>query len=796
MVWQARRVTASPPSSPAGQPVSTYRLQLSAEFTLDDAAGVVRYLAGLGVDAVYLSPVLAASAGSTHGYDTVDPTVIDGPRGGEAGWRRLVDACRTAGLQIVVDIVPNHLGVADATENPAWWDVLRYGRDSVHAAWFDIDWSTGVVLLPVLGADRDVADLEVADGELRYYEHRFPLAPGTGPQGDDTAADVHERQHYRLVGFRHADTDQNYRRFFAVTTLAGVRLEDPAVFDATHARIARWIADGEVDGLRVDHPDGLADPAGYLDRLRSLAPTQWLVVEKILEPGEELPDWPVDGTTGYDAMTEVDGVFADPVAQNALDAVYREVTGDDHDFSAHAERGKRDVVTSILQAEVGRIARLVESGGDADSGVDTAQLMAGLAELAIAFPVYRSYLPVGADHLAEAVATVRQRRPELADTVAALLPRLSDPRDEVCVRFQQLTGAAAAKGVEDTAYYRYTRFVAANEVGGDPTRIGRSVQEFHDAQAHRLARWPRTMTARSTHDTKRGEDVRAALAVLSELVPEWQHAVSTLTSAAPVPDPGIGPLLWQTFAAVGHIDRDRMHAYLEKAMREAATGTGWVDPDEPFEAAVHAAVDAGYDDPTARSVIVELRSRMRPHVGTVILGAKLVGLTAPGVPDVYNGTEFTDDSLVDPDNRRPADWTARLDALRELDTGRAPSAEDVDRAKLHVTAQALRLRRDRPDLFDGYRPVDATGPVAAHVLAFDRGGAVTLATRLPVALARSGGWRDTCLDLAALYRDVLTGRDVGPGTVRLTELLAVYPVALLARPGNQPVDEPTEGQVR
>ncbi len=288
-------------------PCSTYRVQVTPTFGLYSAADVCDYLATLGVDAVYVSPILPSAKGSDHGYDVVGFDTVDPQRGGTDGWTRLLAAARSRHLGVVVDIVPNHTGVDDAAQNPAWWDLLQHGRDAEHASWFDVDWSRGRIMLPLLGDEFEPSELEVVDGELRYYEHRFPIAPGTEPGSGDSAADVHDRQHYELVSYRRADTDQNYRRFFAVTTLAGLRVEDDAVFDATHEQIARWVREDGIVGLRVDHPDGLADPVRYVGRLRDLAgPDAWLLIEKILEHGEELPrDWPVDGTTGYDALTEV-----------------------------------------------------------------------------------------------------------------------------------------------------------------------------------------------------------------------------------------------------------------------------------------------------------------------------------------------------------------------------------------------------------------------------------------------------------------------------------------------------------
>jgi (1->4)-alpha-D-glucan 1-alpha-D-glucosylmutase len=760
-------------------PSSTYRLQIRPSFDLSAAADVCDYLAELGVGAVYLSPVLPASAGSDHGYDVVGFDRVDPARGGEDGWARLVAAARARGLGVVVDIVPNHAGVGVPAENTAWWDVLRLGASSPYAAWFDIDWSRGRVLLPVLADDFAPEQLSVSGAELAYGPLRFPIAPGTEPAARDSATDaahsaaeVHDRQHYELVSFRRGDAELNYRRFFAVASLAGLRVEDPAVFAATHERIARWVRDGEVDGLRVDHPDGLADPLGYLVRLRELAgPAAWLTVEKILEPGETLPpEWPVDGTTGYDALAEVGAVFVDPAAAAAFDASYRSATGDQRSFAEHAAAGKRRVATTILRAEVERLARLAP-------GVENAA--AALTELAVAFPVYRSYLPTGAPQLARAMERVRAARPDLTAALGALVTRLADPADELCRRFQQLSGAVMAKGVEDTAYYRYTRFVAANEVGGDPARFGLDLDGFHQAQSARAVIAPAGMTALSTHDTKRGEDVRARLAALSELPEQWAELVAHLRVAAPVPDPAFGCLLWQSFLGAGFIDPARMHAYAEKAMREAAVFTTWTDPDPAAEAAVHAAVDAAYDQPSVHEPLAALMAQIHRPGQTIALGQKLVQLTMPGVPDCYQGTELWGDSLVDPDNRRAVDLGRRAALLRELDErSTPPPIDETGAAKLWVVSRAQRLRRDRPQLFEGYRPIRAVGAAADHLIGFDRGGAITLATRLPTRLSRDGGWRDTTLALGRPTRDLISGRVV-PASAMVADVLADYPAALL-----------------
>ncbi|WP_375488882.1 malto-oligosyltrehalose synthase [uncultured Jatrophihabitans sp.] len=763
-------------------PRSTYRLQVAPKFDLHAAADACDYLAALGAGAVYLSPLLPSSHGSDHGYDVIAFDTVDPQRGGVDGWTRLLAAARSRQLPVVVDIVPNHTGVAVPHENAAWWDVLKLGRGSVYARWFDIDWSRGRLLLPVLGDDFDdsqlTLDMDAPGGpELRYFEHRFPLAAATEPgavSADDTAADVHTRQHYQLVNFRRADTEQNYRRFFAVTTLAGLRVEDPVVFDATHTQIARWVRDDHIAGLRVDHPDGLADPKQYLQRLRELAGTDsWLLVEKILEAGEQLPaDWPVDGTTGYDALAEAGDVFVDPDAESAFTALYQELTGDGSTNWGHIGRGKRQALDTILQAELSRLANLASDVPDA---------RAALADLVVAFGVYRTYQPDGDENLRDAVDAVLGAHPDRAEAVDALLSRLRDPDDELCSRFQQVTGAVMAKGAEDTAYYRYNRFVALNEVGGDPGRFGIEPDAFHEAQQARVTEAPRGMTTLSTHDTKRGEDVRARLAVVAELPDDWASLMRELMSAAPLPDTGFAYLLWQTFAGAGLIERERIHAYAEKAMREAAQSTNWIDPDTEFESAVHRVVDAAYDDPAVHEPLARFVERITPYGWSNAMGQKLVQLTMPGVPDVYQGTELWDDSLVDPDNRRAVDFAARRALLERLDEADAPPPVDATgAAKLWVTSRALRLRRDRAELFAGYWPLQVRGVAAAHAIAFDRGGALTVATRLPLGLERAGGWRDTVVAVGDSATDLLTGREFG-GDVALGSLLDIYPVALLAR---------------
>ncbi len=750
-------------------PTSTYRLQLNAELTFADAAAVIPYLASLGIGAVYTSPLLAAMPGSQHGYDVADPSRVSGVLGGEVGRQTLVAAVRKHELALVVDIVPNHVGVAEPQANPAWWDVLRHGPSSRFARWFDVaGWP---LRLPVLADSPDaLSDLRVDGDLLWYHERAFPLAPGTA---GGTPEEVHAAQHYRLVSWR---ADVGYRRFFAISDLAAVRVEDPEVFDATHREVLRWVAEGEVDGLRIDHPDGLSDPKGYLHRLRSHAPDTWIVVEKILEPGEELPlSWPVAGTTGYDALAEVDGVLIDPAGAEVFTALDTELTGAQTSWPQLAHDCKLDVATGMLGSELRRLARLAPTIPDGT---------AALAELLACFPVYRSYLPDGAEYLDEALAAAQRRRPDLGAALAALSSRLHEPRDELAARFQQTSGAVMAKGVEDTAYYRWTRFLALNEVGGDPDRFGLDLDDFHAAMVHREQVAPHGMTTLSTHDTKRSADVRARLAVLSELPDWWASTVREFTrlaaaAGAPVPDAALGHLLWQTVVGAWPLPSERLHAYVEKAMREGRTHTTWTDPDKAFETAMHAVADATLDGSQLHSAVATAAARIIPAGWSNSLSAVLLQLAMPGVPDTYQGGDLWDLSLVDPDNRRPVDFTARADLLAQIDQGWLPDIDSSGAAKLLVVSRALRSRRDQPDRFTGYLPLRATGPAATHAVAFARNGVVAVATRLPIGLATRGGWGETVLALPdGSWTDAITGT-AASGDVPLAELLARYPVALL-----------------
>jgi (1->4)-alpha-D-glucan 1-alpha-D-glucosylmutase len=736
-------------------PLSTYRLQVTAELTLADAADLVPYLRDLGVDGVYLSPLLQATPGSNHGYDVVDHGTIDRERGGESGLVALATAAHEAGLFVLADIVPNHMGVSRPEVNAAWWSLLRDGQASPYASWFDVDWDFGGgrVRIPVLGETLEEARasgaLRIEDGELRYHEHRYPVS-----------------DHYELVHWRRADAELNYRRFFAVSDLAAIRVEDPAVFDASHREIVRWIADGLVDGLRVDHPDGLADPGGYLDALASATDGAYVLVEKILEHGETLPPfWAAAGTTGYDALAELDRVFVDPAGRAELDRLDPPQAWED---LIHGT--KRAVADGILRSEVNRLARDAGMPGSEDA----------LAELLACFPVYRSYLPFGAEHLEAAVAEATRHRPDLADAIAALHPLLVDPTEPVAIRFQQTSGMVMAKGVEDTAFYRVSRLASLTEVGADPDEFAIRVGEFHARQQQRLAEHPRSMTTLSTHDTKRGEDTRARITAIAEVPSEWIAFVRSMRELHPLDDAVLENLLWESIAGSWPRERAALHGYAEKASREAGRSTSWQAPDAAFEERMHALVDACFDDPETTTALEGVVALLEPAGWSNGLGAKLLQLTGPGVPDVYQGSELWERSLVDPDNRRPVDFGERRALLAELDAGLLPPVDATGAAKLLVTSRALRLRRDHPELFERYLPLPALGDAARHLVAVDRGGAIALATRLPLGLARAGGWGDTTVLLpTGPLVDELTGVEHAGGETPVGELLARYPVALL-----------------
>ena len=802
-------------------PTATYRLQVQPAFTFEEAAAQADYLAALGVSHAYLSPVLQAAPASTHGYDVVDHSRISEEAGGREAFDAMVAGFHDAGLGVVVDVVPNHMTTpTPAWLNQQWWSLLRDGRDSPHAHWFDVDWEAedGRVLLPVLGAELDAVlaagELHLEpnggpDGEpvLRYHDHVFPVAPGS----DSLAlSDLVAAQAYRLCHWREGGERLNYRRFFDVSSLVAVRVEDAEVFEATHRPLVDLVATGAVDGLRIDHPDGLADPKGYLDRLAAATGGAWVVVEKILEGHEELPlDWHCAGTTGYDALMRVGGVFVDPAGAEPLTEVWSELAGTADDLGQTVLEAKQQVVRDVLPAEVNRLMRLL---GRIVPGHDQSALHRALVALLVSMDRYRAYVdperpaPPEAVEVLDAAARRAQDLLEpheheslviVRDLVLGQGEAVGEPEAmrELIVRFQQTCGPVMAKGLEDTAFYRFARLTALNEVGGDPARVGVEPAELHEFAARRLAAWPVGMTALSTHDTKRSEDVRARLGVLSELPQEWGSWFRQARRLAarhrdPLLDGPTEYLLWQAAVGAWPIGTDRLQAYATKAIREAKQWTTWTDQNDAYERAVARFVDGITTDPAITAHLASWAERTSAAARVAILGQKLLQLVLPGVPDVYQGTETVDLSLVDPDNRRLVDYGTRRDRLDRLDRGSLP--EDLDDAKLLVASRTLRLRRDHPEWFVGEHassaPITTT---SEHALALGRGAdrveVVAVVTRLPERLAARGGWGEASVQLPepGTWRDVLTDRNVetdGTGLVRLAELLGgALPVVLLCR---------------
>jgi (1->4)-alpha-D-glucan 1-alpha-D-glucosylmutase len=662
---------------------ATYRLQLTPELDFAAVAELVPYLRDLGISHLYLSPSLQARAGSTHGYDVVDPTRVSDALGGEEGLRAL----RAAGLAIVLDIVPNHMGVSDENR---WW----------------------------------------ADEELRAKVFDWDPADGW------------------------------YRRFFDIDDLAAVRVEDEDVFALTHGKVLELVRDGVVDGLRVDHPDGLADPAGYLRRLAD-AGAGHVWVEKILHTGEALRAWPVEGTVGYEFLNDATALFVDQAGEAALTDLFAQLTGETRPFAEVALEAQVQQATTTFAREVARLRSLLDEPGIADA--------------LSALPVYRTYVEPWSDRVDEADReAVRE---------AAIDGRLHDAlllgergHDEFVTRFQQTSPPVTAKGIEDTALYRYNRLLALNEVGGDPARFGLSVDAFHAANALRAERFPRGLLVTQTHDTKRSGDVRARIGALAGMAAEWrEHVLRWREVNAPLraggaPDANEEYLIYQTLVGASPISSERLEGYLEKALREAKRNTSWVEQDHDWEARVKRFAVALLEHGPFLEDFEPFAARVAEEGRRSALGQLLLKLTSPGVADVYQGDELEALSLVDPDNRRPVDWAARRSALDALRGGAAPAPETL---KLFLIWRALDLRARRPDAFAGaYEPVDAGPGVCAYL----RGGEVLVV--VPVR-----DWEDASLAaVGGRWRDVLTGdpRDLAGGA-SVRDLVALYGVALLER---------------
>jgi (1->4)-alpha-D-glucan 1-alpha-D-glucosylmutase len=910
----------SPEHCDLSAPRATYRLQLSRQFGFRDAALLVPYLAALGISHVYTSPITMARPGSAHGYDIIDHNRLDPELGGEEDFRSLVAALHCHGLGLIVDFVPNHMGIG--ADNSWWLDVLEWGEGSPYAAYFDINWDAarpdlkGRVLLPVLGAQYgeilERGEIELgfyaAEGSFyaAYFEHRFPIAPccyatilaaargslaalaadfavlgrspgdaremaaalkrrlaeaareprtaaviGAAlatfkggpdePQGLDRLHRLLERQHYRIADWRVAAEEINYRRFFNINDLAGLRMELPALFEHTHRMLFALIRRGDVQGVRIDHVDGLFDPRAYCERLRqSIGGSPYVVVEKILARYEMLPDWPVEGTTGYDFANQVLGVFVDPTGEAAMNGLYRRFAGRDETFAEVLYAAKRRIMNINLASEMNVLADEFHRLSMQDRRTRDFTLngmLAALEEVVAAFPVYRTYVsargaaPDDRRYTGWAVSQAKTRwrsaSTSIFDFLQAVLTAQSAtaanavPGDALhaAMHFQQLTGPVMAKAAEDTAFYRYTRLLALNEVGGDPGRFGVSVSAFHHLTQERARLWPRAMVTTATHDTKRGEDGRIRLALLSEMPREWGRRLSrwfrlnrsrrSEIDDAIVPSRNVEYLFYQALLGAWPPDLlpsdtsgmqllgERLEAFLIKAVREAKQETSWSNPNAAYEAALRRFVRGVLDAVRANPFLDQFHAFVmvlaRP-AAVASLAQLALKLTVPGVPDIYQGGELWDFNLVDPDNRRPVDWHQRRALLdRIADRPLVDLAENWcdGREKLFVMRRLLELRHAKPALFsDGdYQPLETEGEQSGCLCAFARRlgdeAIVVVVPRLVMRLFRDGGiagWGDTEIVLppAAAWQDLFSGRPLGdPRRLSAKRLFADFPVGVL-----------------
>ncbi|MCU0786154.1 MAG: malto-oligosyltrehalose synthase, partial [Verrucomicrobia bacterium] len=758
--------------------------------------------------------------------------------GTEKDLEELIAALRRHDMGLVLDIVPNHMGIC-GRDNAWWWDVLTNGRASRFADYFDIDWDSpdprlrGKVLVPVLGdyygrvLERGELKLvhEQSEALLAYHEHRFPIAPDTLTVAPATAAEtlaqlnadlaaldtVIQKQHYRLAGWRHGNAELNYRRFFDISTLAGIRVEDPRVFGAAHALVLRWYANGWIDGFRVDHPDGLHDPTEYFERLNTAAPQAWIVAEKILQPGEMMTeDWPVAGTTGYEFMRRVTGLLVDPAGEKPMTDIYVEFTGEPTDYGVVVREKQRLVLSDLLQAEVNWLTRLllrIASRHWRYRDLAEADLREALVDVTTRLPVYCTYVQAhlgrvpdaDAAVISETVAWARQRRsnlpPESFDFIEnLLLLRIGgETEHEFVMRFQQLTGPAMAKGAEDTACYCFNRLIALNIVGGDPSRFAISAEFFHDRCARALRRWPNSMLTTSTHDTKRTGDVRMRICLLSEIPREWRAAVmhwSALNEKSrrgDCPDRNLEYFYYQTLVGAWPLPVERALLAMEKASREAKQHTSWTRRNLAYDTALRDFVAGTLGDKTFIAELELFVSRLVEPGQINSLAETLLKLTTPGVPDIYQGAELWDLSLVDPDNRRPVDFAKReglLEELKSLSVEQVWARRKEGLPKLWLIQKTLQFRCGHPELFganSNYEPLHARGDKGGHVVAFARGGrVVAIVPRLVMRLAND--WANTTLTLPeGDWFNELTAENVTGGECAVGELLRQFPVAFLSR---------------
>ncbi|MBW9117308.1 malto-oligosyltrehalose synthase [Rhizobium cauense] len=807
-------------------PTGTYRLQFRQGMTFERAEGLIPYLRDLGVSHLYASPIMTAVEGSSHGYDVTNCNEIDPALGGRTGFDQLCRKLAEAGLSLVVDIVPNHM--AASTENPWWADVLKFGTRSSFATYFDIDWSEKLTL-PILGKPfldavqsgeiRLIRD-EHGNPSLSYFDTILPLAPGSidtipDPESISGLDAVHNRQHWQLTNWKTASRHLSYRRFFEVTGLVGLKVEEPDVFEQSHRLILELVATGQVQGIRLDHIDGLADPAGYLARLRqAVGPDVYVVAEKILGPGEQIPtEWPIQGTTGYEFITALSNLFVEPRGFRILQSRYQELSAHSRGFEDELRAAKALMIDRNFEGEKNALVRIAMK---ASHGFDQKSVARAIRELLIAFPVYRTYGQVGSLNAGDATilrhavdkAKVHCDPPQALEWLAAVLEDGSQV--ELRKRFQQLSGPIMAKAMEDTLFYRHNASLALNEVGGEPNQPPGGLDTFHALMEARLQSQPNGLSATSTHDTKRGEDARARLYALSEAPDAWCEGLKRWSSmnrkfkSDEIPDRELEWMLYQALAGCWPCETpstdklvDRFVAYTQKALREAKLSTNWNDPDTVYEDAVkkYASGLSGQSPEFAKDFNVVLRPLIAAgHVNS--LSQTLIKLTAPGIPDIYQGSELGDFSLVDPDNRRPLDMLRLKSAL-----DRQKWELEFGNLKQRIVQVGLRLRQQYPDLFGRgrYLPLAAMGRRSGHVIAFarlDPGGnfAVTVASRFMLGQIATGSyaapsdfWDDTALSLPRGLDhpvcDIIASRALDPDRLMVSDVLASGPVALIVRGG-------------
>ena len=906
----ASAISTSTPAAARRIPCATYRLQFNKQFTFKNAATLAEYLHDLGISDCYASPLFQAGPQSTHGYDVCSLDELNVNLGNVSDFDCFATRLQECGLGLLLDIVPNHMGAHLC--NRLWRDVLQRGPTSPFAQWFDIDWNSpipglrGKVLLPIL-EDHYSSVLEAGKLKLAfdqgkfvvvYQENKLPLAPNSlsyllkesseterivgeflrymnGTPGVANSFDrLHsllQQQHYRLAFWRTAIEEINYRRFFDVTDLVSLRMELPEVFRAAHQLVFRLIRKGKVTGVRIDHPDGLWNPKQYLDRLQRACAdlaeetrlSPYIVVEKILTGNEDLPrDWPIDGTTGYDFLNRVNGLFVDGANYAAMTKIYQEFASDIPDFKSLVHACKRKVLHGSFVSELNALAlRLKTIASTTRQGFDLTALQLGeaLAEFLVAFPIYRTYLTEQTVELSlsdrqsitHALLLARQHCPHLDPKVFDFLGDLfllKLPANELeptharefVMRLQQLTGPLMAKGLEDTAFYNFNRLISLNEVGGDPDAFGTAPESFHAYNLAKSEHWPHALLATATHDTKRGEDARARINVLSEMPNEWRQSAlrwhelnaekKSSHNSHPVPDANDEYLLYQTLVGAWSAEaetatglklfRQRIVAYMLKAIREAKVHTSWANPAPEYERGTTGFVEkllaTGSSNPFLDD-FKQFQRRLAFFGRFNSLSQLLIKLTAPGVPDLYQGTELWDFSLVDPDNRRPVDFDLRRQMLLEMQDRAASPSSDISayccsllenahtgEIKLYSIWRSMQLRRRSPRLFEegAYVPLAPVGPKAKHAFAFartlDGQTAITIVPRLVLGLTQGDQiaplgrklWQDTLLEVPASCRpssgqcrNVFTGELISltasAAGLHIGDALALFPIALL-----------------